>query len=173
MATETTSKDELLSEINKAVSEMYDLTCAMDKDSINTVPFENSWTAGQLLRHVSKSISGMATVMEIPAREAERNAAQRVPELRDLFLDFSIMLKSPESIEPEEGHYSVKNSVEQLTAAYMHLKESATKTDIHELVEGLLLGPITKLELLHFVLYHTQRHLHQLKNIVSTLTSAP
>ena len=32
-------------------------------------------------------------------------------------------------------------------------------------------GEITKLELLHFVLYHTQRHIHQLKKILAAISN--
>ena len=59
--------------------------------------------------------------------------------------------------------------MQELKLAFNKLKENERKTDLTSLVEGLPLGPITKLEILHFSLYHTQRHLHQMKKIVAAL----
>jgi len=39
----------------------------------------------------------------------------------------------------------------------------------NELITGLPLGPITKLEIIHFIFYHFQRHLIQMKRITEAL----
>ena len=56
------------------------------------------------------------------------------------------------------------------------LRKSTKKTiakeeiaNLTDMVDNLPLGAITKLEILHFVLYHTQRHLHQMKKICDAL----
>ena len=61
----------------------------------------------------------------------------------------------------------------------LHIEEdSAKKFDLRsvekfpenavpsELLDLPPIGEITKLEVLYFVLYHTQRHIHQLKNVI-------
>src|SRR6476619_1024525 len=65
-----------------AVTELTDLMAAVDTIKVNHVPFEGSWTAPQLLRHVSKSIAGMAIALPNPGKSADRNNAERVQELR-------------------------------------------------------------------------------------------
>ena len=40
--------------------------------------------------------------------------------------------------------------------------------NLSEMISHSLFGEVTKLELLHFVVYHTQRHIHQLKKIFDT-----
>ena len=46
------------------------------------------------------------------------------------------------------------------------LKDAAHAANLPELLNLPPIGELTKLELLHFVLYHTQRHIQQLKNIL-------
>ena len=78
-------------------------------------------------------------------------------------------MKSPDFIVPEEGPYEKQAITEELTNALMHLKESSVNANLSDLVKGLPLGDITKLEILHFVLYHTQRHRHQMNKICDAL----
>jgi hypothetical protein len=107
--------------------------------------------------------------MRNEGKPAERSADEKIPMFRKTFLDFSSKMKAPEFIVPEEKTYDKQTSIEALKNAFKQLKETADKADVNEMVEGLPMGTVTKLELLHFVLYHTQRHLHQLKKICEAL----
>ena len=142
---------------------------AVDEDKINTIPYDGSWTAPQLLRHVTKSINGMTKAMHKDAKPAERNPGERIEELKKIFLNFSKKLTQPDFIVPEELIYEKQSSIEELNKSFNRFKESAGNANLDDLIEGLPLGPITKLEIIHFVLYHTQRHLHQMKKICEAL----
>jgi hypothetical protein len=169
MTTETFNTDEILSATATAISELSDLMLNVDDDKVNTIPFEGSWTAPQLLRHVIKSINGMTKVMQTDAKTADRNPAERIEQLKSIFLDFSRKLTQPDFIIPEEQVYEKLSSVDEIKQAFFRFKTSADRARLNDLVEGLPLGPITKLEIIHFVLYHTQRHLQQMKNICDAL----
>jgi len=169
MATGTLDTNQVLSATADAISELTDLMAAVDEDKVNTIPYEGSWTAPQLLRHVTKSINGMTKALRMDAKPAERNPGERIEELKKIFLDFSKKLIQPGFIVPEELIYEKQASIEELNKSFNRFKESAESANLYELVEGLPLGPITKLEIIHFVLYHTQRHLHQMKKICEAL----
>ena len=62
---------------------------SVDENRINTIPYEGSWAAPQLLRHVTKSITGMAKAMHMDAKPAERDPGERIEEIKKIFLDFS------------------------------------------------------------------------------------
>ena len=169
MATETLETSEILSATSDAIGELTDLMSAVDEDKVNTIPFEGSWTAPQLLRHVTKSINGMTRALQMDAKPATRNPSERTDELKKIFLDFSKKLTQPEFIVPEERVYEKQSAIEGLNKSFGRFKESAAVANVNDLVEGLPLGPITKLEIIHFVLYHTQRHVHQMKKICEAL----
>ena len=169
MTTETSTISELLSATADAIGQLTDLMSAVDEEKVNTVPYEGSWTAPQLLRHVTKSINGMTKAMQTDAKAAERDPAERIGQLKSIFLDSSKKLTQPEFIVPEERIYEKQSAIEGLNKSFNRFKESTDTANLNELVEGLPLGPITKLEIIHFVLYHTQRHLHQMKKICDAL----
>lgn len=167
--TETSNKNEILVAINEAASGMLEMMSRLDNNEVNTVPYKGSWTAGMLFRHVSKSLNAMSGAMRSDARPAQRGAGEKIPVLKETFLDFSTKLKSPDFIMPEDGPYQKQAIFEELDNAFQQLKESSVNANLSDLVEGLPLGDITKLEVLHFVLYHTQRHKHQMKKICNAL----
>lgn len=172
MLTGTLSVNEILSETADTISQLTDLLSKVEDNKINTIPYEGSWTAPQLLRHVTKSINGMTKVMSIDAKKAERNPGERIEQLKAIFLDFSKKLNQPEFIIPEEWIYEKQSSIEELNMSFARFKESVSNATLDELVENLPLGPITKLEIVHFVLYHTQRHLHQMEKICTALKTS-
>jgi len=169
MITETSNKNELLTAIEEEVSQLRNLFSSLDEDRINSIPYKDSWTAAQLLRHVTKSTDGMTKGLETKSKPAERDAGEKIPELKKAFLDFSSKMKSPDFIVPEEGPYEKQAAIEELNKSFEFLKESANNANLTDIVEGLPLGATTKLEILHFVLYHTKRHLHQMKKICDAL----
>jgi len=169
MATEALDTTEILAATSDAISQITDLMSAVDEDKVNTVPYEGSWTTPQLLRHVTKSINGMTRAMQMEAKPAKRDPSERIDELKKIFLDFSKKLTQPDFIVPEERIYEKQSALEELNKSFSRFKESAAGANLDDLVEGLPLGPITKLEIIHFVLYHTQRHLHQMKKICEAL----
>jgi len=171
MITETSGKKELLTAIDESVSELVSLMSSLDESKINSVPYKDSWTAAQLLRHVTKSTSGMAKAMRSESKPAVRDPGEKILHLKKAFLDFSTKMKSPDFIVPEEGPYEKQAVINEINKSFQEFKESTNKASLNDIVEGLPLGEITKLEILYFVLYHTQRHLHQMKKIYGALKS--
>jgi len=169
MITQTTTKEELLTAIGEAVSDMGGLMESLDEIQVNTIPFEGSWTAGQLFNHVTKSINGMPGAMLKETAQAERDSEEKIAVFKKTFLDFSTKMKSPEIVIPDDGPFQKQASIQALTISFEKMKEPTKKANLNELLTGLPMGEVTKLELLHFVLYHTQRHLHQMKKIADAL----
>ena len=169
MMTQVLNTDKILPATADAVSAITHLMAAVDDEKVNTVPYDGSWTAPQLLRHVSKSMKAMAKAMQQEAKPADRDPGERIGQLQNIFLDFSKKLTQPAFLIPEDQVYEKQSAMDELNASFSRFKENASGADLNELVEGLPLGPITKLEITHFVLYHTQRHLHQMKKICDAL----
>jgi hypothetical protein len=94
---------------------------------------------------------------------------QKVEEVRNLFLDFNIKMKSPEFIIPSNAPIDKERLLSSLGDRIEQINEVIQKKDLTEICEGFAIpeyGEFTRLEWLYFVLFHTQRHIHQLKDIV-------
>jgi hypothetical protein len=171
MITQTSTKEEILIAIGEAVSDMGGLMSSLDESQVNTVPYEDSWTAGQLFNHVTKSINGIPGAMLKEAAPAERDPGEKIAMFKKTFLDFSTKMKAPDVVVPDNGPFQKQECIQALIASFEKMKEPTKKANLNELLLGLPMGDVTKLELLHFVLYHTQRHLHQLKKITNAFMS--
>jgi hypothetical protein len=169
VTTEKLNTKELFISLDFVFSELLAMIEALSEPALNTVPFADSWSAAQLAAHVAKSNSSIAQALDMEAKKAERNPDERVPELKGIFLDFTIKFQSPDFIVPASGNYEKENLIAKLKRTIERLKEQRTKADLSGIISIPAFGEITKLELLYFVLYHTQRHTHQLKNIIQII----
>jgi hypothetical protein len=166
MMTQEINTKELFASLDNVASELLTIIESLSESVLNTIPFKNSWTAAQLAAHVTKSNSSIAQALNMEAKSTERNPAERVQELKEIFLDFTTKFKTPDFILPTQDTYEKEILIARLKRSNERLIEAAGKVDLSGMINLPAFGEITKLELLYFVLYHTQRHLHQLKNII-------
>jgi len=163
---------EIISQLELALDETLKLLSTFTEKEINTIPFEGSWTAAQVGRHLYKSQKGMDGLLLCPADPVKRDPEEKANGLRDTFLNFDIKMKSPDFIIPEEKEYDKDDLIASLKDVKEEMIAAAQKADLTQLAplpEGHPLEGHSKLEIVHFVTYHTIRHNHQLEEIRAAL----
>ena len=103
-----------------------------------------------------------------PVRETERSSHMMVSKIKSDFLDFSTKGKASVEISPLIIDYNKSTLLSSLEEVKEKINESITILDLTKtclLFELPIYGFLTRIEALHFVLFHTQRHIHQLQNI--------
>ncbi|MDQ2719959.1 MAG: DinB family protein [Bacteroidota bacterium] len=170
MATEKSKTKELFESLDGIALEILQIISSLNEIEVNTIAFEDSWTPAQLISHVTKSNKGIAQALEMEGKPVDRDPAKRAQELKRMFLDFTKKYKSPEFILPTEDFYKKEKVIADLKKSIEQITELRSKVNLSEVINVPLFGEITRLELLYFVLYHTQRHIRQLKNITVILT---
>ena len=103
---------ELQSEINKTFSELGEIISSFDEDQFNLIPFEGSWTAGQVTQHVTLSISGFEKIMNGSIAETERSPDALKQKIKEIFLDFTTKIKSPDFIAVSYTHLTLPTNRE-------------------------------------------------------------
>lgn len=139
-------------------------------ENFNIIPFEGSWTPGQVAEHVFKSIDGVPQLISGDAKPTERDPEQNVPQLRAMFLDFSTKMKSPPFILPSDEPKDLATLTQKLDEKLTAIIATAKTIDTTLTVANFEFpgsGPVTRIEMLNFISVHTQRHTHQLKEIAS------
>lgn len=167
-------KEPLLSDIDRAMEKLIRLLSLIDNHKINTVPFEGSWTPGQLAQHMVLSNGGFVQLMNGPTTVTSREPGEHVEQIRSLFLNFNIKFQSPEFIRPPKIEYYKQDLLEDLEKIRRELNDTIGSKDILQTVtlfEVPVMGYLTRLECAHFVLAHTLRHIHQLEKIEDTLNT--
>ncbi len=165
MITEKINAKELFSLYDETTNELMQLITSFKENQINTIPFEGSWTAAQVAEHITKSNVSIIHALNLEGKPVERNPEERVQELKETFLNFNTKFQSPEFILPTKDIYQRDKVIEDLKGSVVQLKAAFHNKDLSQIINVPAFGKITKLEIFHFVLYHTQRHIHQVKNI--------
>jgi len=165
-------KNDLSNEISNTKAELLQVLNLFDRENINTIPFEGSWTGGQVAEHVLKSLSGALQNITGPVKYTERKPDEHVKQLADIFLNMDIKMKSPEFIIPSADPKDKTTLAASLGIALDGIKTVAITEDLGATCSGFempMLGALTRLEWISFSCYHTRRHTQQLKNIINHL----
>ena len=138
------------------------------EDEMNKTPFEGSWTAAQAGEHLRKVSYKTDEVLLAAAGAASREPDERAAEFKNIFLNYDSKFTAPVFVNPEYKIYEKQRLINALTKAKNAIIKAAYKaglTKVAPLPAQHPLAGITKLELLHFLTYHTQRHNYQLQKI--------
>ncbi len=165
----TRGTENLFESLKGIATELIELISSFDTITINSVPFRNSWTAAQLADHVTKSNKAIIQAMCMEGKIAQRDAGERIEELKKMFLNYQTKFQAPGFLIPTQQVYEKKILIADLQTSIERLEASAREADFTEIINLPAFGAITKLELVCFVLYHTQRHIHQLRKIFISL----
>lgn len=163
-----TMPQQIINELETALDETVNLLSSFSEKELNTVPFKGSWTAAQVGRHLFKSEDGIDKLFAAPTKPVNRPPDANAGELKKTFLDFNTKMKSPDFIVPEDIAFDKDELVESLANAKEKVLESVKENNLAysaELPEDHPLAGSTKLEIVHFITYHTIRHNHQIKKI--------
>ena len=165
-------KSRLISEVETTFNDLYDKLNSFSQQELNEVPFEGSWTAGQVAEHIFKSTGGLPVFFNGRTGKIQRPFDMNVAQIDAIFLDFTTKMKSPEFILPTENFYRKEDL---LKTAEIIRNEITELTRHHELSDLCLdfefpgTGHLTKYEWLRFAFAHTKRHTWQIGNILSAI----
>jgi hypothetical protein len=165
---------QLILDVESTSTELIQLIDSFHPSSFNTVPFEGSWTPGQVAEHLLLSTSGIAKGVTGTTEPTQRDPAQFVAPLRDAFLDFSTKMKSPDFIIPSEEPKDKASLMRDLSEAWQTIADTARTKDLDATCLDFkfpTLGYVTRLELISFCVVHTKRHIWQLKKIAAGIST--
>lgn len=160
----------LSEELSAVKAQLISLVNSIDPKDTDRVPFEGSWTAGQVLEHTDKAVSPQ--ILSGNTAPVDRPADKKAGLIKKIFLDFDTKFKSPEFIEPTASVHDKDQLRDSLVSKFDALIHAAQTMNLEEEcldfeVPGM--GKFTRLEWITFYMVHTQRHLQQLANINAVL----
>ena len=162
---------EIFDELKKTTDELVRLISSASEKELNEIPFEGSWSAAQVAEHLLKSY-GIVDLLKNTQTKTERLPDEKAELLKSVFLNFNQKIKSAAAILPSDDFIKKENLLSSLKKRIAEIKEVIQTKDLSEICENVSLPvfeTMTKLEWLHLILYHTQRHNRQIKNIFQHL----
>ncbi len=163
---------ELISAFETAADKFYQSFLVFSKEEINSIPFEGSWTAAQVVDHILKSQAGLPKLLTGKTTQADRDPEEKKDSLKKLFLDFTSKLNAPEFIIPTttpQDKELLLNAIKERKLAIIEAMKANDLTRICIEFELPVFGQLTGREWMWFATYHLLRHTHQLENIYSRI----
>jgi uncharacterized damage-inducible protein DinB len=165
-------RQELLNWLDETTEGMLEAIQQFSQQQFNQVPFEGSWTAGQVAEHIYRAEKGCAKIWSGHITTTLRAPDANVEMIKSAFLDYTIKMKSPEFIIPSNGphdKYTSYNAWKTNREAMRKVAETmdleATYTDFS--LPGL--GELTGQEWITFIYCHSTRHIRQMRIIYEKL----
>jgi hypothetical protein len=162
------NKQGLQQQLDDVTSEFLQLLSGFSQQQLDQAP-ARGWTAGQVGNHVWKSDHYVLKLLNEEGRPNDRDPAKEIEGLKKVFLDFTTKLESPPAIIPDNASFEKNALVQDLQTTRGQISQAIETSDLSSICSDPVLSEMTKLELIHFVLYHTQRHTRQLNNIYQEL----
>ncbi|MCX2678619.1 DinB family protein [Galbibacter sp. EGI 63066] len=162
-------RQEVLNEIKITFSNLKSAIAKFSEEDLNRVPFEGSWTAGQITQHIIICASG---IPDEKTKPADRPYDEKIKSIRDMFLDMEIKFKTAPILEPENPPHSRNELTDTLNKLEDQHTASAQNLDMEALCLDMELptfGHLTRYEWIRFMMVHTQRHTKQIENIYNKL----
>lgn len=164
------NKNELIAQLEAITEELLQLLGQFTEEQLNTITTASGWTAGQIAEHIAKSAAG--EVLYGNTATTNRPPGEKLPAIRELFLNHDLKFNAAERLLPGEGPYKkeevcamIDNTFRELKGAAWALYLDATCTDR----EVGMFGQLTRYEWIGLILVHTQRHIQQLRNVYALL----
>jgi hypothetical protein len=169
-----TSKETLIAQAKETSAAFFSTLNGFTEEQFNTQPAYGGWTAGQVAEHLLLSAGVVETIAGHTVPTTHRQPDAHCTMIAGIFLNFNLKLQSPDFIIPSEGHHDKQELIGKLKIVWEKIKEGVRLLDLSVTCldfEFPTVGPLTRLEWLWFYVWHTQRHLRQMKNIHAATTT--
>jgi hypothetical protein len=139
----------------------------------NEKPADQNWSPAMVVQHLILAGNGLDQLLLGRTKPTEGAFDQKVEIIKNIFLNFEAKYTSPPFIEPKDEQYGQQQQIEQLERIYGAILAILPNLDLSQTCldfEFPNMGHLTRLELISFIIYHTQRHTHQLNTIANTMS---
>src|SRR5688572_29947511 len=165
-------QNDILTEFESVQSELTSALNGFTENNFNVIPFEGSWSAGQVAEHLLKANSGAVQTLKGKTKETARKPDENEELIRSIFLDFGTKMHSPDYVLPSAEPKEQEDMITEHIRTGDELRKIAEGEDLNLLCTDFSLpnmGELTRYEWICFVTCHTKRHTHQLNNILNSL----
>lgn len=171
MITSTIQIASLINQMEQTAAKLIDSLQLVCDSDFNLKPSAKKWSIAQVVDHICLSNQSIIKALVLDGMKVDRDPAERIGELKEMFLDFTKTYESPSFIVPKKAIYNRQELMDDLLHSLQQIHRLMYKTELNVLINHPAFGDISKLEILHFALFHTQRHLRQINLIHEELTT--
>jgi hypothetical protein len=145
---------------------------AVEESLLVRHPAVNVWSILDCCEHILLIERGVNYIFHKQTGRTERNPTERIEKIKNTFTDYDRKLTAGEPVAPLSA-YSDRNTIlSEIRNNRENILAMAHRNDLTYLCLGyehMLFGFLTKVEWIYYCIYHTERHIHQMKMIEQQL----
>jgi hypothetical protein len=168
-------KEKLILELEETTNDLLAALSLFTQATFNKIPFEGSWTAGQVAEHLFKSESNIPRVVTGNSKETKRDPFEHVHTIQKIFLDYTIKMQSPEFILPSDEEKNKDLFIKRFEGTRKELRNLTETRDLYRTFTDFpfpKIGELTGWEWICFAVCHSKRHIRQMRIIAEKLKAA-
>ncbi len=162
----------LLSDFDLKTNELQHAIMLFKQPQINIHAFENQWSAGEIVDHMILSDMDVIKILNGKFVETKDGASEKKAFLAAAFGNMKSKMVAAERLRPTHKNYSRYDLRADLTESRETLRKLISQSPSKHSFEHPELGQMTSVELLHYVIFHTKRHISQLRNTFLALPAS-
>ncbi|MGH2623325.1 MAG: DinB family protein [Sphingobacterium sp.] len=154
-----------LIEFNKTTADLLAILNSLTEEQLNYTPTQD-WTIGQFGVHLLKSYAFIG-ILNGTTKPTTRPFDQKLPPIEKIFSDQTIKMESPEAIKPSQENTNKTKLINSLNKRIEQIRLAIQTLDLSETCIDFSIpqyGEFTRYEGVWFNIYHTRRHVWQIKN---------
>ncbi len=170
---DTLLQKELINEISTFHQALESVLSGFSAETLNTVPFQGSWTAGQVAEHLIKSqrhVIEQLTEGQVSA--GDRLYDHEVSTIQEIFRNKENKAKTDKSLVPGSPPHNLKILMETLQKQKEQQIGIIKTKELEEFVATLEfpgIGHLSRYEWIHMMVEHGQKHRGQIHTIFKKL----
>ncbi len=140
------------------------------EEQYNTPRGDGGWSAGQIVAHLIRLEELILEVIKGQTRSGDRNYDEQVNAIKEIYQNYDRKLTAPEPLQPDHTilHWDKKQQLMKLGDIRGNIKAILEAKPANEVCTGYshhLFGELTRYEWGYFIIYHCERHLHQIDGL--------
>jgi hypothetical protein len=167
-----TSNDQIIADLNENTDILLEELAGFNHENFKQRPSPNEWSASEVTEHllliernVKKALLGKANV-------TERAYDGKLTVLKPALAATGNKIQAPEMVVPQSGTLNRQEMEKELRVLREEEAALIATLDMSETClefKHPMMGTMTRYEWVYFSIYHTERHLHQLRRIAAVI----
>jgi len=163
---------EIITLINKNTQEIVDFVKAIDTDKVQASPPSGKWSIIQICDHLVSVDFGVYSMMTSEGKTADADRKSLLPTLEAIVIDRTKKAVAPPQLAPK----GKTDTVEKFATKYPNVRgkminsiESKDLSKVCDVFPHFVFGHMTYEEWLRFTMLHADRHVLQMKEVLTEL----
>lgn len=165
----TRTSDIIAGDLRENTENLFRFLDNVDERIFDNKPSDNEWSVKDCCEHIIIIENSLTHILKGNTKETTKDPERKIELIRNVFQNLEKKYHAPEAIKPVgtiKNKEEVKEKFSRIRNELLRIGNEMNWTDVCLDFRNVGFGIMTRVEWIYFCIYHTERHLHQMRSIV-------